>query len=390
MRILISSTTYYPALNGQAIFTVNLAEGLAKHGHEVVVVYPSEEGKAYSRVRKGVRLETLNSLSLSFLHPDSFAPLPSPKRIRKILDDFKPDIVHIQEHHPMSRSMVFEAKKRKIKTVGTNHFMPENLAPYIPGLSKIKPLYNWIMWNWMLEVYNRLDVVTTQSRVAADIVRAQGLRVPVFPASCGIDLTRFRPDPSVDRLACRARYGLDPKRTIFLFVGRVDKEKRLDVLLRAFQYLKRDDIQLAIAGSGAALNELQALAKKINLGERVRFTGFIHENLHVLLNSADVFTMPSEAELLSIASLEAMACGRPLLLANAVALPELVTQGVNGYLFKPGDSQDAARYMELLASQPERWDAMGKVSVEKAKYHGLENTILRYEALYKDALNKTS
>lgn len=390
MRILISGTTYHPALNGQAIFTVNLAEGLAKQGHEVVAVYPSEQGKAYSRTRNGVRLETVSSFSLSFLHPDSFVPLPSIKRVRQILDDFQPDIVHIQDHYPTCRSVVIESKKRKLKIVGTNHFMPENLAPYIPGLSKIKPLYNRLLWNWMLEVYNRLDVVTTQSRVAADIVRAQGLRVPVFPASCGIDLNQFRPDPSVDRLACRARYGLDPGRTIFLFVGRVDKEKRLDVLLRAFQYLKRDDIQLAIAGSGAELNELQALAKKLNLGERVRFTGFIHENLHVLLNSADIFTMPSEAELLSIASLEAMACGRPVLLADAVALPELVTQGVNGYLFKPGDSKDAAHFMELLADQSERWDEMGRAGVEKAQYHSLENTIKRYEALYKDALKKTS
>ncbi|MBI1794715.1 MAG: glycosyltransferase [Chloroflexi bacterium] len=390
MRILISGTTYHPALNGQAIFTVNLAEGLAKQGHEVVAVYPSEQGKAYSRTRNGVRLETVSSFSLSFLHPDSFVPLPSIKRVRQILDDFQPDIVHIQDHYPTCRSVVIESKKRKLKIVGTNHFMPENLAPYIPGLSKIKPLYNRLLWNWMLEVYNRVDVVTTQSRVAADIVRAQGLRVPVFPASCGIDLNQFRPDPSVDRLACRARYGLDPGRTIFLFVGRVDKEKRLDVLLRAFQYLKRDDIQLAIAGSGAELNELQALAKKLNLGERVRFTGFIHENLHVLLNSADIFTMPSEAELLSIASLEAMACGRPVLLADAVALPELVTQGVNGYLFKPGDSKDAAHFMELLADQSERWDEMGRAGVEKAQYHSLENTIKRYEALYKDALKKTS
>jgi len=386
MRILICGTTYHPALNGQAIFTINLAEGLAKQGHDVVVVYPSEEGKAYSRTRKGVRLETTDSLSLTFLHPDSFVPFPSRKRIRQILDDFQPDIVHIQDHYPTCRTMVLESKKRKLKVVGTNHFMPENVAPYSLGLSKIKPLFNWMMWTWVLEVYNRTDVVTTQSRVAADIIRTQGLRVPVFPASCGIDLSRFHPDPSVDRLACRARYGLDPHRTIFLFVGRVDKEKRIDVLLRAFQYIKRDDIQLVVAGSGAALNDYQALAKSLNLGDKVRFTGFIHENLHVLLNSVDVFTMPSEAELLSLASLEAMACGRPVLLADAVALPDLVTQGVNGYLFKPSDSQDAARYMELLASQPERWEAMGKASVEKAQYHSLENTIKRYEALYKDTL----
>ena len=119
----------------------------------------------------------------------------------------------------------------------------------------------------------------------------------------------------------------------------------------------------------------------------MRFTGFIpNEELHVLLNSVDIFTMPSEAELLSIASLEAMACGRPMLLADAVALPELVTPDVNGYLFKPGDPADAARCMALLADHPERWAEMGKASVERAQEHSLERTIERYETLYQQAV----
>ncbi|MCL4530207.1 MAG: glycosyltransferase, partial [Chloroflexi bacterium] len=275
------------------------------------------------------------------------------------------------------------------KIVGTNHFMPENLAPYVPGLSKIKPVYNWILWRWMLEVYNRVDVATAQSRVAAELVRQQGLRIPISPASCGIDLRRFHPDPKTDRRACRLRYGIDPDKVIFLFVGRVDKEKRVDVLLRAMSLLKRDDIQLVIAGQGAASGDFQELAKSLNLGKRARFTGFIpNEDLHVLLNSVDVFAMPSEAELLSIASLEAMACARPVLLADAVALPDLVTPGQNGYLFKPGDAKDAACYMEMLADQRDRWEEMGKVSLEKAQYHSLENTILKYETLYKETLEK--
>jgi glycosyltransferase involved in cell wall biosynthesis len=163
----------------------------------------------------------------------------------------------------------------------------------------------------------------------------------------------------------------------------VDREKRLDVMLRAMKLLKRDDVQLAVAGRGAATNEYQALAKHLELGPRVVFTGFIpNEDLHVLLNSVDVFTMPSEAELLSIASLEAMACGRPLLLANAVALPELVQHGVNGFLFEPGSPEDAARCMQELAEHPERWAAMGKASVLRAQEHGLDRTLARYEELY--------
>lgn len=387
MRILISGSTYYPALNGQSIFTIHLAEGLVKKGHEVVMVYPTDRGRVYSDIRHGVQLETIPSLSLGLFHADAFFPLPSPRRIRQIFNDFQPDIVHVQDHYPICRTVTAEARKRQIKIVGTNHFMPENLAPYIPLISKIKPLYNWIMWTWVLDVYNRLNIVTTQSRISADILRANGLRVPAYTASCGIDLKRFYPDPAVDRKACREYYGLAPDRTLFLFVGRVDREKRIHVLLHAFHKLQRDDIQLVVAGKGAALEELRALASELNLGERVHFTGYIHEDLHDLLNCVDVFTMPSEAELLSIASLEAMACGLPIIVADAVALPELVTEGVNGYLFKPGDVDDAANVIERIADEPERWHEMGQVSLERSKYHSLESTIRRYEALYETTLN---
>jgi 1,2-diacylglycerol 3-alpha-glucosyltransferase len=390
MRILISGTTYYPRLDGQSIFTVNLAEGLAKRGHQVTAMFPSVEGHAFSRQRNGVRLEGVRSIKLTSIHPDLAVPNPSAREIRNIFDAVQPEVVHIQDHYPLSRWTMREAERQAIQIIGTNHFMPENLAQYIPGLSKIKPLYNWILWKWMLDGYNRMGLVVAQSRAAVELIRARGLRSPVSLISCGIDLGRFRLDTSVDRLACRERYGLDPKRTIFLFVGRVDKDKRVDVLLHAVARLERDDIQLVIAGHGGASEYYEALARSLNLGRRVHFTGFIpNEDLHVLLNSVDVFTMPSDAELLSIASLEAMACGRPMLLADAVALPELVTPGVNGYLFKRGDAQDAAHYMELLADQPERWKEMGKASFDKARVHSLENTVLRYEEVYKKALEKT-
>ena len=261
--------------------------------------------------------------------------------------------------------------------------MPENLAPYVPALFRFKPVFNHVLWQWMLDVYNRLDVATAQSKAAVALIRSQGLRIPVFPVSCGIDLTRFHPDPSVDRVLYRQRYGLDPQRKLFLFVGRVDGEKRLDVLLHAMSRLQRDDIQLAIAGYGAALDELQRLSEALNLGERVRFIGFVPaDDLPPLLNSVDVFTMPSEAELLSLATLEAMACGRPVLLANAVALPELAVNHVNGYLFKPGDPIDLARRMELLADQSDRWPEMGKASLERARLHSLEYAVRQYEMLY--------
>ncbi len=380
----MSTTTYWPSMNGQAIFTVNLAERLVRRGHDVTVVYPSHTKQPYQEVRNGVRLEHVRGIHLSLIHPTVWMPAPSGADIRRIFDTMQPDVLHIQDHYPPSGMVLSEARRRGLRIIGTNHFMPENVAPYVPLLPKVKPVFDWAAWQWVLAAYNQADVVTVQSRAAAALIRAVGLKPPAYPVSCGIDLKRFHPDPSVDRAACRLRYGLDPRRTIFLFVGRVDGEKRVDLLLRAMKRIRRDDIQLVVAGQGAALKDFQGLARSLGLGDRVRFTGFIpNEDLHILLNSVDVFTMPSEAELLSIASLEAMACGRPVLLANAVALPELVTQGENGYLFEPGDPADAARRMEELADHPERWAEMGHASYRRAQEHSLEKTITRFEELYK-------
>jgi 1,2-diacylglycerol 3-alpha-glucosyltransferase len=383
MRILIAGETYFPASNGQAIFMVNLAEGLARRNHDVLAVVPSEQGHAYQTERNGVRIWAVQSAQWGSVHSGVLVSLFPRKAVRQVFDSFQPDVVHINDHYPLARSVLREARLRGIKVIGTNHFMPENIAPYVRWLSRFEALFDWVAWRWVLNGYNRLDVATAPSKTAADILVEQGLKVPVYPISCGVSLKRFRPDPSLDRRACRQRFGLSPDATVFVFVGRVDAEKRLDVLLRALHHLDRDDIQLAVAGKGAARDDLDALARELNLGERVHFLGYVpDEDLPKLLNCSDIFVMPSEAELLSIATLEAMASGRPVLAARARALPELVNEGSNGYLFQPGDARDAARYMGLLADQRQRWAEMGAASLKKVQWHGLGNTVQSYETLY--------
>lgn len=390
MRILIAGQTYAPAPNGQSIFTTSLAEGLARHGHEVLAFIPSEDGRPARSERNGVHIQKAGAVNLSFLHPDVHVTLWPNRLIQEVFSTFRPNIVHIQDHYPISHAVFHAARRFKVKVIGTNHFMPENLAPYLPWPKGIKAAFNWALWKWMRQLFDRLDYVTAPSRTAAAILRRRGLKPSVVPISCGVDPHKFHIDPQIDRFALRKKYGLAPEKILFLFVGRVDGEKRVDVLLRALQILDRSDIQLGIAGKGAATNSLANLAYDLKLGDRVHFAGYIpNEDLCPLLNSADIFTMPSEAELLSIASLEAMACGKPLLLARAQALPELVDDGLNGYLFDPGNPQDAARRMAQLADQPAQWGRMGAASLRKAEAHSIENTLCSYEKLYESLANVT-
>jgi len=386
MRLLIVGTTYRPAHNGQAIFTTQLAEGLARRGHAVTVAVPGPRGPSCFE-RNGVVVHVLPSVSLDRWHPDAALPLMPHRALRAVMAAAKPEIVHVHDHYPLSRAAVRLARGMGVRVVGTDHFVPDNLKPYLPAVRWAGRAYDRLLWWWMLDLYNRLDVVTAPSETAADLLVRSGLRVPVRPISCGVDVGRFAPMTDLNRAAWRRRYGLDETHMLCLYVGRLDGEKGVDVLLHAVSLLDRGTVTLAIAGKGAARPALEQLARALELGNRARFLGFVpDEDLPALLNSADLFAMPSTAELLSIATLEAMACGRPVLAARARALPELVSDGGNGYLFAPGDAADAARCLASMAAETERWPAMGAESRRRALGHALDGALGAYEEVYQGVL----
>ncbi len=382
MRVLITGQTYYPERNGQAVFTVHLAEGLAARGHQVMVITPSPTLRSYLEHLHGVLVGWIGAIPLPFYKEVHWTPRPGPIA-RTLVSYFRPEVVHIQDHYPLARAVAFAAKRTGIPLLGTNHFLPENLMRNMPGPLRYSRWVERVLWATMLDLYNRFDLVTTPTETAAAILRQQDIRVPVRAVSCGVNIHRFHPDPTLDRAAVRRRYGLSPEKALFLYVGRVDREKRVDVIVRAMSLLNRDDVEFGIGGRGLHLKELRDLVRDLGLEDKVKFLGYVPaDDLPAVLNSADVFVMPSEAELQSIATLEAMATGRPVLLANARALPELVEPGVNGYLFRSGDPEDAARYMNRLVEENDRWPEMGAASRRIAEGHSLERMWETYEGIY--------
>ncbi len=386
MRIAITGQTYYPGNNGQAIFTIHLAEGLARAGHEVHMITPSWEFRYVYETLNGVHLHKMRSINFYWIHPEaSFTFLPSGE-IRRILKESRPDVVHIQDHYFLSRDVTQIARQMDIPLLGTNHFLPENVLPYLNLLPIPRRWKISVMWDLMLWTYNRLDMVTTPTETAARILKQQKIYVPVEAISCGVDTARFHPNPELDRAAACAQFGLPVGGVLLLYVGRLDGEKRIDLLLRGLARLRergRQDIHLAIAGKGAAGGELRALSHALGLDDRVRFLGYVpNEKLPLLYLTGHIFCMPSPEELQSIATLEAMASARPILAANARALPELVTNGQNGYLFEPGSVEAVGEGMTYLADHRDEWDRMGRASHFLAVAHSLENTIRRYEGIY--------
>jgi 1,2-diacylglycerol 3-alpha-glucosyltransferase len=382
MRIIIVSQTY-SAGNGQASFTIHLAESMAQRGHQVLVIEPAKTLNSSSRIQNGVQVEMIPAVHFPLMHPEAYiTPFPAPY-IRKIMRAFQPDVVHIQDHYFLCSAAVNEARKMHIPVIGTNHFLPENLLPFLRNFPNVQRIFTFPLWAMMLAVFNKLDAATTPSKTAARILRKQKIRVPVHAISNGVDTTRFHPDPKVDRLSIRRKYNLALDKSLVLYVGRLDGEKRLDTMLEAVALLPRTDFQLAIAGHGLYEPLLRKQMQALGLEGRVLFIGFVDpDDLPALYNSADIFVMPSPEELQSIATLEAMGCGKPVLAADARALPELVSPGINGYLFRACDAKDAACRMDQLLNERANWARMGQAGFERAQTHSLQNTIRLFEEHY--------
>ncbi|GAA1695440.1 glycosyltransferase family 4 protein [Glycomyces endophyticus] len=372
LRIALTADTYWPDVNGAANFAHRLATGLAERGHDVHVVCPSTTASGLTETVGGVTVHRIGSTGTPF-HPDfRFCwPWRADKAVPALLDAIAPDVVHTQAHFIVGRAAVRAATAAGIPVVATNHFMPENLLGFGPLPRWSHRLVAALAWRDLARVYGRATVCTTPTPRAAELLERNGLDRPVMAISCGIDRARYAGD------AAR------PDAPTLLFVGRLEAEKNVHELLEAAALLPQTRVE--IVGDGSVRPRLEALAAELGVAERVRFHGFVADReLVQAYQRADVFCMPGTAELQSIATMEAMAAGRPVVAADAMALPHLVRPGRNGWLYPPGDTAEMARCIAAVIADESTLAAMGRASLDLIASHDLESTLAEYERVYLD------
>lgn len=153
------------------------------------------------------------------------------------------------------------------------------------------------------------------------------------------------------RAALRQELGLQDDRFLVLTMAKLMHRKGLDLLLAAFAQLADPRAVLAIAGSGPEEQNLRALATQLGLGNRARFLGH-RDDTGDLLAAADLFVLPSRAEGLGVAALEALAAARPVLATRVGGLAEVVVDGRCGMLVPPEDVPALAAAMQRLRDEP--------------------------------------
>ncbi|GAA4171953.1 glycosyltransferase [Gryllotalpicola koreensis] len=379
LTILLGCDTFSPDVNGAARFAERLAAGLVERGHTVHVIAPSTtvfKTGEWDEMHEGARLHMHRLFSLRW-YPHPWLRYMMPWTIRRntarILDRVKPDAVHFQSHFVVGRGLTDTARARGIRVVATNHTMPENMIEHTTLPKPLQPvLLKWAWWD-AKRILKRADAVTTPTRRAADYLEEATGITGVHAIGNGVRVSDYTPD-------------FEHRGNRIVFVGRVTSEKRLEVLVRAVALLPTDlEWSLEIVGDGEQRHHLERLAAQLGVSERVSFAGLVSDaDLKKAYTRADVLAMPSTAELQSIVTMEAMSSGLPVVAADAMALPHLVHDGENGFLFRPDDAQDlAAKLAKILTLPDEEFRRMKKASLRLIQVHDIERTLTTFECLYR-------
>lgn len=385
MKILLVTESYWPNADGGALFERRLVLGLTSRGNTFTVWAPAPRYASYDEIDGPYTIHRQKAVTFVFNRKYKVSLMPYWDARRIILRD-KPDIIHIHNTYLLGLSALFWAKRYGIPVIATNHFMPENAILNLKGVKWLyKPLER-IIWKFLVWFHNRADYVTSPTPTAVRLLENNGLKRPAQAITNGIDTAVFHPWMNTDAVV--AKLGLANDRPIILYVGRLDGEKRLDVLLNALPIVLASlPVQLVLAGYGKAMDSLKTQSKRLGIQKDVMFTGFIdEEDKAALYNAASVFAITSPAELQSIVTLEAMASARPIVAVDVAALSELCHDGENGYLFPHEDSTALAEKLLDILSDDKLAETFAMESLRIVKAH--HTTEVMYDS-YESAYVKT-
>ena len=360
------------------------SEKLIEKGNKVTIITSNYGNRRKLEKQNGFNVYRFPSVGIPRSEGEYTLAFPFFKKIYEIFRKENIEIVHCHTPSPLALSCISAAEKMNIPKVGTHHLLAETFS--LNTLLRSKTLET-LFYEILNRFYNRLDLVTVPSRYAIKILQKHGLKVKSEVVSNGIDLASF--SPSSEYKSFLRKFNLDKESKKILFVGRLMKEKGLDILFQAYHLVNEriPNTRLILVGKGYLRKELEKLAEKLGVDDKVIFTGFISDELLKQAYSAsDIFVLPSRAETQSLVLLEASAMGLPLVGAKITAIPELVRDGWNGYTFEPENHEDLAQKIIKILSNGKLMEKFSKNSLKLAEKHDLNKSVNRLEELYRSLL----
>ncbi|MCX8202418.1 MAG: glycosyltransferase [Candidatus Micrarchaeota archaeon] len=376
MKIAFFTETWYPNVDGVVVAISNTKERLEKLGNEVIVF---AAGTADLKKRR--------KKDAAYIFPSvDFIPYPTYKLAifpypdaEEIARKEKVDIIHSHGMGPMGLAALYAATILKKPLIGTLHTNIQEATHYIAPIKPMQKIMKRVAWRYLRWYYNQCDKVIVPSEYMRKECIKNGIK-NVEVISNGIDLDRFKPGEKK----------MWKDRTVVLYTGRLVKEKNLEVLIKAAHLIKKEipNVLFVIVGSGPMEQTYKEMVKKHKVEDLFIFiSGVRHKGIVEFYHNADVFAFPSMFETQGLSCLEALACGLPVAGADYLAIPDLVKEGYNGYLFKPHDVKGCAAAVVKCIRNKKK---LAENAIKIAKEHSIEKSIRRQIKIYHELINTPS
>ncbi len=379
MKILITTDTYYPMINGVVSSTNNLYKELKKNGHDVRIMTLSDtkekfEGDVYY----------LKSFKIN-VYPDARIKTPFHNNIIKDIIRWHPDIIHSQTEFSTMVVAKYIAKKLHITQIHTYHTMYEDYTNYILGGKIIRR--NMVAKITKL-LLNSFDAVIAPTHKTEKALIGYGVNKDIYVIPTGIDLSKYQKavtENEKNKLLATLEISKDDY--LIAYVGRIAEEKNIDDIIKLYPTIieKIPNTKFLIVGGGPKLEDLKNHVSEMKLNKQIIFTGMISpEEVYKYYNIADVFVTASTSETQGLTYLEALSSGCPVVCKWDQCVDGVVIQGKNGFAYKK--DWEFSEYVSDILLNKDLRDKMSKA----AKLNSNEYSIELFGSRVMDTYNKVT
>lgn len=377
MNIGIFTDTYSPQVNGVVSSILTLENALRKQGHQVYVFtvsHPEAENDS-------PYVHRMASLPFIFLKDHRVGIVYSNKALRKV-KRLKLDLILSQTEFSLGIFAKLVSKRLNIPIVHTYHTMYEEYMHYVSKGIELSPA---IARKYSRSFCNGVDGVVAPTRKTERLLKNYGVKKPIRVIPTGIDFSPFDPSgySKEEIIAIKKAHHIPLDSPIVLFIGRVAKEKSIDMVIDAIPKLleKVPKAKLVIVGDGPSRLELEEQAQNLGVRNAVIFTG-MHpwRTIGKMYQLGDVFVSASVSETQGLTFAEAMAAQLPVLAREDECVTGLIREHYNGAFFH--NSDELASLLAKFLSNPEKVHTMGENAVHSIRPLSAEVFGLNAEAFY--------
>jgi 1,2-diacylglycerol 3-alpha-glucosyltransferase len=390
MNIILFTDTYPPEINGVATSTMSLHNVLLAHGHKVLVVTTNPFSNAITYENGILRMPGIEMKKYYGYR----AVWPYNSRAFDIINAFKGDIVHIQTDGGVGQFGHIVSRNLRIPSLYTYHTNIEDYTYYVTK-GHFDRFAKSIVRVYTKNTLGRVNEFIIPSLKTKDYLRSIGVDSYVNVVPTGLDFSKFSSDKiDQDKLKQeKAKLGIDKSKFTLISLGRVAKEKSIDVCLRGYAIFAKAHPELnskfLIVGGGPSLEELVVLSKQLHIEENTIFVGAVkQEDVAFYYHLADAFVSASLTETQGLTYMEAMASSLIVLARFDANLTAVIDDNKTGYFFT--DEKDMAEKLErtLLMSDEKKKEMLNNAKL-KIQAFSIDKFYSNIIEVYQRAIKKS-